>query len=682
MIRDSRRCLSTNTIFWGWFIVPILLFAAASAGQTVLYEDTFDADPTWLTDDPTSFYWDAANRAYYARTINGRPEHAPNRYAIVDLPVDITRAFTLQWDQMLLSAGPGSRSAFGLMSDDLLVDKVTYYALPNLVPDSTVNLWMGAWGRPIPAGDSYGLNAINTRGEDAGFGSYSRGRLALSTWYRNRLSYDASTRSIIYSIIERDSGHVVVAGRRAFTGPDGFSATMTKLGVGNDPSGYHPRVISTANPTQFAEALIDNVRLVQIDAPQQATRTEYTALPVQSNATGLILIAHGTDSSPANWPSDLATRIQNRLTDRGMTGEWDVVAYDWSELADTGGAGIDIPGPLNLEHVRQRAIGNGLGLGSMIEAYGYANVHLIGHSNGVWLVDSAAQRIKALAPTVSVQTTFLDAYTPFGIGDSSLGASANWADQYFTEGDLPFTDTHLDNAFNVEITDLDPEPNANVINRHGWAHEWYRQTVDPFDAIGQGWGFQRSLAESGPDGPDIPVSGYLQLGVESSVARVGQSAISEHTVDFNQSTVFTSDTGEIVIDGFTQALTTGSPVWTATLVDLDVSMNVLLFDVTFTSSAGAEGLLGVYLDGVLLTTIDERYALIGQQTYSVVLGNGTADGQHLLAFRLDPYSITPSSALVENVTFAAIPEPSAAIMILFGGMLLARRPQASSPVSV
>jgi len=236
---------------------------STAPAQVVVYEDDFSSDPGWLTDQPANFYWDGAAEAYFARTLNGRPEYAPNRYAYMPTALDTTQSFNLQWDQKMLSAGTGSRSPFGLMSPDLMVSKSTYIYLPHLIPESALNLWMGAWSDPMPGDSSIGVNAIDSSGYNAGFGSYSgsAGHYSLDSWYRNALSYDPLENSIDWSITERDSGNLMWSGVRTFPSSTGFSSNMVNLGVGNDPFGYRPNQLSTDNPDEYAEALFDNVLL-------------------------------------------------------------------------------------------------------------------------------------------------------------------------------------------------------------------------------------------------------------------------------------------------------------------------------------------------------------------------------------------------------------------------------------
>ena len=188
----------------------------------------------------------------------------PNRYAYTSVPLDPTQPFELQWDQKMLSAGIGSNSSFGLMSPDLMVNNSKYIYLPFLLPESTVNLWMGAWNEPVPGDTSIGLVAIDVSGNNSGVGYFhgAGDQYSLDLWYRNALRYDPLKNSIDWSITERASGNLIWSGVRTLPSSAVFSSNMVNLGVGNDPQGYRPNQLSTLNPDEYAEAVFDNIRLI------------------------------------------------------------------------------------------------------------------------------------------------------------------------------------------------------------------------------------------------------------------------------------------------------------------------------------------------------------------------------------------------------------------------------------
>ena len=209
----------------------------------------------------------------------------------------------------------------------------------------------------------------------------------------------------------------------------------------------------------------------------------YTFLPDNSDGdTGLVLIAHGTASNPGVWANQLKSFIDPQVSG------WDVVAYDWSQHAGTTGIF-----PLDAEIARTNAKNNvGPFVAQEIVSKGYTEIHFVGHSAGSWLIDSAAD---LLDPNLVIHTTFLDAYTPTwaASGNLSLGDSADWSEHFVDTRPVPFTNSVLPQAYNIDVTLLDT-PTVNPIDWHSWPHEWYRNTAaDPNYLDAHGWGFQTSL---------------------------------------------------------------------------------------------------------------------------------------------------------------------------------------------
>ena len=117
-------------------------------------------------------------------------------------------------------------------------------------------------------------------------------------------------------------------------------------------------------------------------------------------------------------------------------------------------------------------------------------------------------------------------------------------------------------------------------------------------------------------------------------------------------------------------MTTGSPVWFTTDIELAESANTLFFDLEFISDLGAEGLLVAYLNDAPIGFIDERLALTGLNSYEFYLGE-LAPGTHTLGFRLDPYTEIDSSVVIADIEFGqatvvAVPEPSTYVMAAMG----------------
>jgi hypothetical protein len=120
-----------------------------------------------------------------------------------------------------------------------------------------------------------------------------------------------------------------------------------------------------------------------------------------------------------------------------------------------------------------------------------------------------------------------------------------------------------------------------------------------------------------------------------------------------------------------------TPAWVAALIDVDVVLNWVTFDATLTGDTPTDADLGVYWDGTLIATIDERYALTGTQSYGYPLPGTYNTGSFTLAFRLDAYGPTESSVRIDNVLLSraevAVPEPK--VSYVAGVMALANLPR-------
>ena len=408
-------------------------------------------------------------------------------------------------------------------------------------------------------------------------------------------------------------------------------------------------------------------------APSQAERLSIGHLPTKTSTGGLILIAHGYNSAPNIWADDLSNKIATKLAGTGRSDDWDIVAWDWEQEADFG----EITSPRLPKKAASIAEQIGVSVGRDINTSGYDKVHLVGHSAGSHLIDAATREIDE---GVQVTNTFLDAYTPepFLKGNRYLGDAADWAIQYYTTLDLAYTDTVLNEAYNVDITALDPDVHAyfaippslrgqfDIVDGHQFAHEWYRDTVlAPSDPMSPGWGFPLSL-EAGliPSHDDFPRGDKIKLVDGTALPEIdpptAPKVIFGVPVSFEDLSNFESDTGVITRSGTQTIYETGSPVWTTSIIELATRRDYLSIEFAFEGGSGGEGLFAVYWDGMILGTFDERYVGTDREEYFFDLGGTGVPGPHSLSFRLDSYNDLTSKVVLDNVRFAAqvVPLPA------------------------
>jgi hypothetical protein len=154
------------------------------------------------------------------------------------------------------------------------------------------------------------------------------------------------------------------------------------------------------------------------------------------------------------------------------------------------------------------------------------------------------------------------------------------------------------------------------------------------------------------------------------------SQLGTQSVDPLDQTINTSPTGSIDMTSGHVTLGTGSPVWINLDLSTDEVTNFLVFDYEFTSDA--DGLLSVYLDGELLGTFYERFALDGQQSSGHLFFEDDMEaGSHILGFRVDPLSDDASLVSLSGIEagyMTVVPEPATLSLLALGSLAtLSRR---------
>jgi len=407
----------------------------------------------------------------------------------------------------------------------------------------------------------------------------------------------------------------------------------------------------------------------EVLAPAPQMRFE-SHLPELTGTKNLVLVTHGWNALASQegemWVDVMAEDIRAYIdTHRADAADWEVVPYDWRDLAGDLKTGPGI------------ALVNGSTLGalegSLLTTRDYDHVHLIGNSAGAVLVDAAADHIKFRSPGTTVHVTFLDAYAP-GTFAGSYGDSADWADHYVNRGDWPWTGEVLPHAHNVDVTILDPTPTPfNPFQGHDWPHEFYLESIVlPRDEF-EGYGFL--LSREATVGTWDPGVSYL-VGMEvvlnpppQPTPRPQPQVRFDDPLDFTSLPAAVSSTGIVQTVGSTLTLQTESPAWYMAGLTATEPINFLTADIEFTSDPRAEGLLAVYFDNHVVGLIDERFVLDGVQPYEFYLGEAGV-GLHTLGFRLDSFTDVASRVVISNVTtgLTVVPEPSTVAMLVIGGI--------------
>ncbi len=418
-------------------------------------------------------------------------------------------------------------------------------------------------------------------------------------------------------------------------------------------------------------------------------------LPVPSDGDGrkIVVVTHGwtglsldADAS-TTWVDELAANIATTVSRRNDTviqtvttptgpvrrvDNVDIVTYRWFQTSDNSSGTPD--------SAKENAGKHGVRLGRVIARAGYSEVHLVGHSAGANLVQSAVEAIaEESSRDVTVQATFLDGYTgPFNQEASRYGQSATFAENYFHQGDSLFywtTQGRYDHAHNLDVTGLAPAA-LNLATGHGWPRVWYDETVGAAESPDHGYGFRLSLSAEGPDAWKQVASTRggptRRLGSPTPPAGPAPLITTYGPLDLGSAITRSSVTGTIVADGVRLTMTTGSPVWLVLAIQATGPINFVTFDAEFVG--GGEGVFSASWNGTVIFTLDERYTRAGLNNYVFQLPDWFEAGNYELAFRLDPYDSSASSIFVTNLrtgsvsSSAPVPEPST--FVLFGASLV------------
>jgi len=216
---------------------------------------------------------------------------------------------------------------------------------------------------------------------------------------------------------------------------------------------------------------------------------------------------------------------------------------------------------------------------------------------------------------------------------------------------------------------------------HGWPVELYRQSIDANVVGFDNYGFLLSA-----EGGNVDSSTHLWNNLRSEFplgdppivlgglplpAQLPPLTSEGSILDFTQRDIATSVNALMILDGSRFTMTTQSPVWLATSVDIADMAAYLAFSLDFSSEPGARGVLSVWLDDQLLGIADERFLVDGERRISL---DGVAPGLHVLQFQLDSYDDVPSSVSIEDVRVAVIvPEPTSFVIAALACMSLLLR---------
>lgn len=393
--------------------------------------------------------------------------------------------------------------------------------------------------------------------------------------------------------------------------------------------------------------------------PEEILRTDqphFDDKPPQPAPANAVIIVHGANDTSAGWAQQMAVLMRQRsLPDNFIT------TLNWSEWSHHTLPIVGLPMWWTMEHADEA----GRILAKLIQENGFQRVHLIGHSLGGRVIQTATEELWRTS-NPSIHLTFLDTYTRL---DSKwvnvFGDKANYAEHYFHKGDWAGTESQLPLALNVDITNLrggveypDPVPPGwpwdNSTFLHGWPYRWYTYTVmeypivNPWNRGHLGYGFalskeagnstwpmrydSDSLGTPHPP-PTLPPS--RAHGLVVSHINIG----SDHLDSDGNATVTSS---ELALQGTNSS-------WASFQIQPTMEIDTIKLAANFTSSPSADGLFSVYVDGERVAFYLEQNLLSRAGELTINLPTPLAASNHIVSCRLDPAGNTASSIVITNM---------------------------------
>jgi len=468
------------------------------------------------------------------------------------------------------------------------------------------------------------------------------------------------------------------------------NATLTMSNVQPGSAGRYSVRVSNAVGTATSQTATLAVLADPANGTPPSAPSYFVTPSKPVGKDSLVVVTHGWQFFPTppdvSWIDRMAESIRANAPANWQVDTRNWVPSAWKAFPDT---------------ALSNAKNEGRKLGRDLGSQGWVHVHLIGHSAGSMLIQSACEALKEAASPPTVHLTFLDPYLGFNeTGRALYGDRADWADSYFSHdltdtagGPLApsLTEGPLVNAFNVEVTWLDPNRRVTDVyasspsstpatltpiayrafSSHGWPHDFYHATVTNGLSGTEGLGFLLSKEGGGWESRGSYQRGQTPrvLGAMPTLPGNIFPVQSNPKLLIDLLPIATSGSVQVNGSGFSlltgisaplppaqglvaQALvpaSTGTPVWLSIGVVVTNPVNFVSFDGQFTSGTGAAGLLTVYWNTNQIGVVDEGVAAAGTRSYTFALPGVFEPGNYTLGFRLDPFSATTSSVAVTNV---------------------------------
>ena len=418
--------------------------------------------------------------------------------------------------------------------------------------------------------------------------------------------------------------------------------------------------------------------------PSPNLNNVFNAPPVGalSGNHNLVVAVHGFKSDPTVWAANMVSSINSNVP----SDTWDTWAFDWSQ--DAANSLSFTPTNVNIINAQLQ----GQYLAHMILTGDYQNIQLIGHSLGGRVIQTAATVLNQTPSHPTIQTTFLDPYTPYN-WNLIYGTNATWSDEIVNTTDWLNTNAYLANAFDVDVTAA-LAPKSTFNEGHAWPYQWYQNTVSAYNPSAQtyaGLGFGLSLEEGAANWPaGNPARGTVdimnQAGTAIASTTTTPSTVFRNQLNINpggQAAVLAKSSDNVVLGDNLITMHTSNDMneWVNLAFNPTAATNYI--DFKFDFSTNEDGTLSVWLDNSLIYAALDSFALTNQwEDSGIITFDSISPGEHVLSYRLDsgPSDGGTTVQLEDiNAGLIAAPEPASAILCTSALTLLLLSKRRSTP---
>jgi hypothetical protein len=397
--------------------------------------------------------------------------------------------------------------------------------------------------------------------------------------------------------------------------------------------------------------------------PEIIAEEDMQGIITPANANKLVIIIHGWNGDPADWPADMKNEIQSKVDD-----SWYVHVWDWKQEASDY-ATLDTKGTYQGEQLAKAIMESNT-------SHNWQHVHLIAHSAGFFVLKEAAEILIAKRNAGlflgNLHLTTLDgfatyaSFAPFEPEEKyaeGLDRDRDWADNYYSVDIVPSslgsTDRNFWHAHNEDLSPVDAR-----INGHSFPHEWYHATITGFypdtnKPLGNDnvfsdpnirYGFPRGLEDGEPNWQK---SLTISVGNRPPGWIARTKAEVKAIVDFTAIQIRKSTTGLIeALSPVYLHLLTGSPVWARMEPDMSDNANYISFTYQFTGTGN--GYLTAYFNQNLILIGDQRFDGNEPQESGKIFVGDIIEQTNLLDFRLDPIDQGQASISISNLVTGTI----------------------------